>query len=597
MPTREEIMRKYNPDWRPEEGSAQPAPNKAEEIKQRYAKSWGEGVSSPRSVPKEATQEEAPPVDMSGGTLDFATPFGTVKTPIPLPASIAKGFAQVGSGIADYDLGFRQLIGKASKQDAADKRRLDKPLTEGVVGTLNQFMGKALPTMLIPYGWASKAGSVAGPLIENVAGNVAVGALEPVAPGESRAMNMGVAGAAGAIPSGLTALARRSVQLEDDAARLAASAQNKWGIPLSPADVTENRLVKAFRSVADDSMIPGVSSRGLREEQQQAFNRAMGSAWGSKATKHTPDVRAADKDRIVKALNNAWDNNNLPYDANMFGALRQLEANAEKFPGQTRDTILRHIEDLESRVIADPSGNLYIPGPVANEFQKDLFKNFGNKGRPDALDNQMMDLRGTILNHFNSNLTGAEAKALNEARGQYRAFKAMEPTLQKGDVGTRGRFEGDIDPLLVSEAVRSNYKSNPAGSPFGDLPQIGQRFLVDRTAQTGGSPRALVQNSLLGSGLTLGGLGAAGVPLALPALGGLAGLVAAGGATARAINSPKLLRALQADPYAIDRPIAKQLARASAARLPGVAAVGALSALTATPEEVSEPAGGEEEEE
>ena len=69
MTTREEIMRRYNPDWRPVEGSERAGPNPGDEIKQRYAKSWGEGVKHAPQVPA-AQQKE--PIQYPTSDADFA---------------------------------------------------------------------------------------------------------------------------------------------------------------------------------------------------------------------------------------------------------------------------------------------------------------------------------------------------------------------------------------------------------------------------------------------------------------------------------------------------------------------------------------------
>jgi hypothetical protein len=82
--------------------------------------------------------------------------------------------------------------------------------------------------------------------------------------------------------------------------------------------------------------------------------------------------------------------------------------------------------------------------------------------------------------------------------------------------------------------VRQSYRSGIAGSPFEDLTQIGSQYVADRVARTGGSARAMIQNSALGGGLALG---AYANPLTLAAVPVAAGLQ-------RGLGSPALANRL-----------------------------------------------------
>lgn len=518
-----------------------------------------------------------PDSDFEGSTLQF----GPIDTKIPLPNGVAKGLAQIGSGFADWGMGSAQLMGNATKEDAGAKRALDKPLNEGIMGTINSFAGKLAPTLTMPAGLLPNAMRGFAPVVEGLATGAVQGAFEPVAPGESRGANMAVASGAGALLPGAMALARRGAAPEPSLAPLIASAERE-GIPLGVADTTRNKLVKAFRSVANDTPITGGSNQTIREEQQEAFNKAMGARWGSNATKHTPAVRDADKARIVKDLDEVWSKNELPYDANLFGTLQKMEADVTKLPEAEGKAVQKWIDDINNKVVVKPNGDLYLPGDVVNSMQKDIFKKFG-KGN-DERSVVMMQLRGELIDHFNQGVTGPEAAKLTAARGQYRAFKSVEDALKKSDLGVAGREMGDIRPTDASAGILRTYNRNPAGSPFGDLPRIGQQFLVDRTAQTGGSPKALIQNSAIGAGV-LGGVGV----MSLPAAGALAGGFIAGNkalsspAIRRAIQNPVVTRALldNSNTAAATREALQSMVR----RAPAAGALGALSSAARAEEE------------
>ena len=180
-------------------------------------------------------------------------------------------------------------------------------------------------------------------------------------------------------------------------------------------------------------------------------------------------------------------------------------------------------------------------------MQKDLFKKFNTKAQSgDERAIAMMDLRNDLIQHFNKNIDPKDAAALTEARGQWKAYKALDAGLRKSEAGIAQRSPGVVTPNDLSRGVSSTY-SNPARTPFGDLPQIGQQFLRDTTAQTGGSPRAFLQNNATTLGIgALGGLGWAANPW-LAATGAAAFL---GGN--KLLTSPLVRQAVQ-NPASIQR--------------------------------------------
>lgn len=107
----------------------------------------------------------------------------------------------------------------------------------------------------------------------------------------------------------------------------------------------------------------------------------------------------------------------------------------------------------------------------------------------------------------------ARTAALRGNQATYKAFKTVEPLLNKAEVGVAGRMPGDVPAALLPQAVANSYRGGVAGAPLAELAQMGSRFLVDRVPQTGGSAKALLQNSMVVGGL----LGTGGItsPLAL----------------------------------------------------------------------------------
>jgi hypothetical protein len=496
----DELDKQVSPGW--SAGPSAPPPSWDDLDKQVGAR-----VRSAKNHLPEQPDSDIQPI----GTESFEgskLQFGPITTPIPIPSSVGRGLAQLGSGFADVGLGSQQLLGLATKADVDEKRRIDAPLTAGPVGSFNNLVGKVAPFTMMPYGVAPTALKGAGPLLEGALTGAAQGALEPVATGESRGANVALGAGAGSIFPAITGGLRRAGRPDEKLSGLVAEAQRE-GIPLSTADVTTNRLIKAFRSFADDLPFTGGTNEALRDRKQEAFNKAVGSRWGSEATKHTEDQRLVDKKKITDVMDRVWGNNNLPFTNATGNDLRTdfqaIRKEAEMFDDATKNTVNKHLDDFERQMMTDPNGFGMMPGKVAKNYQTDWYDKFGNKGGgAGQADRLMMNARQKMLDRFNQSVTGKDADDLTRARSQYRAFKSALPALQKADAGVAQRQVGDVRPVDLSAAVMTGYKGAPGSSPFGDLPQIGQQFLRDTTPQTGGSMRAMVQNSALAGGALTG---------------------------------------------------------------------------------------------
>lgn len=307
-------------------------------------------------------------------------------------------------------------------------------------------------------------------------------------------------------------------------AALADKAINQYGIPLSVADVSSSAMVKGARSALDDVPIIGNRGQAQREAVQAAFNREVGKTFGENADSLTPQVLDAAKKRMGGEFDRIWNRNNLQFDGTLFQQVQQLQSNAAKLPQGEQARLSSWLDDFLSKMVPDPNGNLYMPGDVANRFQSTLRKEADRAGG--FLKDDLTNLRQSVIKAFNRSVSPSDAAALTTNRSQYKAFKTVEELLQGAEAGVAGRNVGDVPAALLPQAVRKSYGSNIAGSPFADLSQIGSQYVADRVARTGGSARAMFQNSALGSGLALGAWTNPLVPLtAVPAAFGLEGLL------------------------------------------------------------------------
>lgn len=453
-------------------------------------------VFSQRQGSPSAQPERSVPVTDFSGNLRL----GPLDTGIPLPEFLNKRLAQLGSGLADWGLRIDQLRGAAGAQDVADKRALDAQLRDGGFGKALGIVGQALPALAMP--------AVAGaPVLSGIAAGAASGFMQPVGEGESAAANTALGATLGAAIPGAASGLKWLVKPTEDVAKTAALAA-KYGIPVGAADLSRNGFVKGLQSFTNDMPIGGIPGNNLRAAQTDAFTKAVGSTFGAAETRLTPDVVDAAKKTMGAEFDRLWGRNMLVADQQMLSSLASLKAAAADLPSAQSGKVIGAIDDFLGRLQTNQQGQPAVSGDLANKFQSWL------RSQSDSTSGFVRDAlgeaRSAIIGAFNRSIGPADAAALTTNRASWKAFKTVEPILDKGSVGTAGRVEGTIPPALLSEAVRKSYRglSSQTDQPaLAELAQVGGRLLADRTPQTGGSARALIQQSpLLASLFGLGTL-------------------------------------------------------------------------------------------
>lgn len=435
------------------------------------------------------------------------------------PNSMTFGATRLGANIAGTS-GVGGLLGGAAAKLGAPNALVQALSSSG----MNAGGATGLPGMAARVaGGAATGGASAGLIDQTSAGTgAAIGGGIPLV-GK-------LAGAAGgALGNMLTA---------GKDAPLARTAIDKYNIPLGIADVSPSKTTKALRSILNDAPLTGSIGAAQKEAVQEGFNKAVGGTFGSPDPKLTAQVMDTAKKRLGAEFDRIWNNNTLQVDPQLMTKMTDLQAVAKKLPKNEGASLSAEIDDLFNKMVPDPNGNAVIPGDVANKFQSYLRRRAeGSAG----LKNELGDLRGEILAAFNRSVAPADAAALTQNRTMYKAFKTVEPLLNKAEAGVAGRSAGDIPPSLLPGAVVSSY-ANPAGAPLAELSQIGSKFMVDRTPQAGGSMRAALQNVGIGGGLM--GLAATGN------LAPAAAAIPAAAAVQYGLGNPALARMATAQPNA-----------------------------------------------
>lgn len=300
---------------------------------------------------------------------------------------------------------------------------------------------------------------------------------------------------------------------------------NNLGIPVGLSKGYDSGFMGGLRSVMNDLPLIGKIGANANDAAQQGLNKAVGNTFGAPSTSLTPEVMLQAKQRMGDEFNRIWGNNNLKLNPDFLKNLDELKANAAMSPDGGR--VNKLIDDFLSKRQDTGSGSI-ISGDVANRFQSKINDLSGSA--TGFIKQDLQSLRKNILSEFNNNISSADAKALSSNRFAYKNYKTVEPLLNSAEAAVSGRVSGDVPISLLPNAVYKNF-SNPAGLPLTNISQVAGRLLTDRVKQTGGSARAYIQNSAIGTG---GMMGLLHNPVAgLATIAGLSGLQ-------KLINSPKI---------------------------------------------------------
>ncbi len=469
---------------------------------------------------KPVSKDDKPAVEFGGSNLQFATPWKTYDTGIPISGASEKALAQFGSGVDDWRAGYNQIMGKMSRADVDEKRKIDDPLNKGFMGTFNNLMGKALPVVAgaaalpVEGAWAPAAAIGAG-LVQ--------GAAEPLGTGENRAISTAVGGLTAGIPTAAKWLAGSGDAMLDRSVDMA----RRMGIPVTIADATTNPLIRGFRSLTDNIPILNRANRAVQDAQEAAFTSKVGEAWGNASPSITKSTIIKDADDIGKQLKDIYMRNDMPANTQFDAALDSVK---NQF-GRTNETIDKaldkSIENLRKNIQTDKNGFTYLNGEDVNSWQMQI----GADAQGDTtVQKALRALRNKVLDHYQNNLPQQTSDQLGTLRQQYRAVKAVEDQVVKNSARVGGRTEGVITPADLSKAVES-YAGETAPAAWENLAHVG-KDIVQRP------PTSKIASATAVALPTVGPAAAHMLGASAPVATSLAAIAPLAYGANRAINSP-----------------------------------------------------------
>jgi hypothetical protein len=269
-----------------------------------------------------------------------------------------------------------------------------------------------------------------------------------------------VLGPAGRLVSGV---ARKvaGAGVEPETAQLAATARDKFGIPIRPDQISTNPMVRFMGSVMQRLPFTGMGEHVA--EQQTAFNRAIANEFGETADKVTRPVLARAATRIGGMFDSvASRTGQIAIDRPFMSDVGRIVNDARSVLGRDAGPIENQVRRIADRIDFG-----------TNSLSADSYQSLTRKGTPldraiHSADPNVRFYAGQIRDALDDAMersAPADVVAdLKQARYQWAIMKAIEPLAHDAPTG-------DISVAKVLRAA--------TGGNLDELGQIGQRFLKE----------------------------------------------------------------------------------------------------------------------
>lgn len=370
-------------------------------------------------------------------------------------------------------------------------RALEAPLQAAPGGLWGSIAGNTAPMLVAPNAALTSLGRAA-PYANAAIQGAGFGAAQPVGAEGSRAQNAGLGALLGAggqgIAAGASGLARGAVSRLDDMGRTLADKASQAGIRLGLGQVSSNPVVRTVASQME--RLPFSGGRGRAENNQEAFNQAVGAQFGADSRKLTPDVFAEAKQAVSRQFDDLTERNSLVPTPQVIAQVQRIVSDAGKMgTSDTQRIVSAHVNELVGKVGADGA----VPGRAFREFDTMLGQKLKTGGDPA---HYLGQLRDVIRRAMDDSISPADQAAWREVRQKWAALKTVEPLVAKTETG-------DIAPAQLlgrttADAAGKVRMANDRGGEMGDLARIGQRFLK-QAPNSGTADRLVVNLGVIGA--------------------------------------------------------------------------------------------------
>lgn len=394
-----------------------------------------------------------------------------------------------------------ELAKRLTKQEArmASDSVEYKPLEEAhpVATTL----GEAAPLVAAPMlRVAQGAGAV--PAMVNSAVSAAAPAAIEYGTAAERGQRAGAAGAGGAIAGGLSHGAAKVYEgvsnvLTPEARRLAALAEEKFGIPLDASQKTGNKALQTVKAALENMPVTSGAEAARTNVQRNAFTREVMKTMGEAADEATPATLSAAKQRIGGDFERIFGKVHVPLDEPTVQAKlgKVMQEAIDTLPPDQANIVARRVGEIIDKV--DDNGA--VAGKAYQAWRSGVQKQAEKTGDQWLATHLRAVYRAVDDAAYKAAAEKGEDAALKTARAQWKNMRTIEPLIAKSENGV-------ISPALLRGEVmkRTPDFAEGGGGDLAELAKIGRAFVADQVPNSGTAQRALAQSLLTGG--TMGGI-------------------------------------------------------------------------------------------
>jgi hypothetical protein len=426
--------------------------------------------------------------------------------------SMWEGLKQSGMGVGAI---FSELLParlKRAAQEELTKRLLDQQKRQAEnakeyknleeAHPIATALGESVPLVAMPT-LRAVPGAGAMPAMANAGISSAIpAALEYGDVGE-RGAKAGVMGASGVVGSGAMSAAGKvfggvANVLTPEARRLAALAEERFGIPLDAAQKTGNRTLQSLNAAFENMPATAGKEIAKKNTQRNALTREVMKTMGEQAEEATADTLTRGAKRIGGDFERIFSkvHVNLDDDAVQAGLAKVVQEAADTLPQEQAAIVVKRVGQLLDKI--DDNGA--VAGKAYQAWRSQVQKQA--QGTQDRwLGEQLRSLYRAVDDvAYRSAADVGEDAALKTAREQYRNMKIIEPLVAKSE-------DGVISPSLLRGEVMKRVPdyAKGGGGDISQLAKVAREFIADQVPNSGTAQRMMAQG--LVSGGTLGGVG------------------------------------------------------------------------------------------
>lgn len=403
----------------------------------------------------------------------------------------------------------QELLSKSTREtlkniqsEIDESKRLNAPLMStggGLLGNIAGNIALFAPTAAIPGANTYTGAGVIG---------AGLGAIQPVATGESRGANVAlgaVAGPAGQAIGRGVGRAFRPVQstLTPEAERLAAVARSE-GIPLTVGQMTGSKPLRIAESVMENLPFTAGPQAAVKQAQQGAFTSAALKRAGIEGeTVATPGVLGSRKAALGKTFEDIASKSTLNFNKGLTDDLAGIVGKAsQELTPQDAGRIARAVDSILSNV--DEAGNM--AGSQYQAWRTPLSRMARGGTEPAYYFGQ---IKKSLDSAFMQQVSGESAEAWKTASKQYANLKTILDAMGGAGAGTK---TGVLGPAQLEGALTKSVGREGKALGRGDLNELvgaGRMFVSESIPDSGTAQRLMIQNLLTGN--VPGALGGAGI--------------------------------------------------------------------------------------